>query len=85
MTRLHVALSLCLVVCLVFGSLITPRAIALSLNHEIIAAHEHDDDDVDQTQGTDSTGLQFRVSEGAGQAVFGGRGYKHAAPRSKVG
>ena len=50
MTRLHVALSLSLVVCLVVGCLITPRVTALSLN------------DVDQDD-TDKPGLQFRVSE----------------------
>ncbi|HEX7774496.1 MAG TPA: Ig-like domain-containing protein, partial [Pyrinomonadaceae bacterium] len=48
MTRLHVALSLSLVVCLVAGCLIAPRVTALSL----------DQDD------TDKPGLQFRVSEG---------------------
>ena len=52
MTRLHVALSLSLVVCLVAGCLITPRVTALSLNQEIV----NQDD-------TDKRGLQFRVSE----------------------
>ena len=57
MTRLHVALSLSLVVCLVAGCLITPRVTPLSLNHEISL------NDVDQDD-TDRNGLQFRVSEG---------------------
>ena len=51
MARLHVALSLSLVVCLVVGCLITPRVTALSLNHYV-----NQDD-------TDKRGLQFRVSE----------------------
>lgn len=67
MTRLHVALSLSLVVCLVFGSLITPRVIALSLSQEIIAAQNGNPNDVDQADDTDKPGLQFRVSEGTGQ------------------
>ncbi|HSE20531.1 MAG TPA: alpha-2-macroglobulin family protein [Pyrinomonadaceae bacterium] len=67
MLRLHVALSLFLVVCLVFGSLITPRVIALNLNHEINDAQKDNANDVDAVQDTNSTGLQFRVSESAGQ------------------
>src|SRR5512145_812175 len=63
MTRLHVALSLSLVVCLVVGCLITPRVTALSLNHKIIVTPN----DVDQAEDTNSSGLQFRVSEGTGQ------------------
>ena len=67
MTRLHIVLSLCLVVCLVFGSLISPRVSAFSLNHEIIVTHNSDANDVGPTQDTESTGLQFRVSLGAAQ------------------
>jgi uncharacterized protein YfaS (alpha-2-macroglobulin family) len=67
MLRLHVALSLFLVVCLVFASLITPRVIALNLNHEINDAQKDNANDVDAVQDTNSTGLQFRVSESAGQ------------------
>jgi uncharacterized protein YfaS (alpha-2-macroglobulin family) len=66
MTRLHVALSLSLVVCLVASCLITPRVTALSLNHEI-AAKNGNGNNVDQADDTDKPGLQFRVSEGTGQ------------------
>ena len=66
MTRLHVALSLSLVVCLVVGSVITPRAIAFSLNHETIVARNGNPKDVAQDD-TDKPGLNFRVSEGVGQ------------------
>lgn len=59
MTRLHVALSLSLVVCLVAGCLITPRVTALGLNDEISPNNVAQDDD-----DTDRNGLQFRVSEG---------------------
>jgi len=57
MTRLHVALSLSLVVCLVASCLITPRVTALSLNDEISPNNVEQDDAV-------MNGLQFRVSEG---------------------
>lgn len=67
MTRLHVALSLSLVVCLVVGSLITPRAIAFSLNHGTRAARNDPPTDVNQLDDTDKPGLSFRVSEGVGQ------------------
>src|SRR5687767_5060506 len=67
MTRLHVALSLSLVVCLVVGCLITPGVTALSLNHEISAAEYGTANDVDHSDDTDKPGLQFRVSEGTGQ------------------
>lgn len=52
MTRLHVALSLTLLVCLAVGCLITPRVAALN--------------DIDQADDT-TRGLQFRVSERTGQ------------------
>ncbi len=61
MTRLQVALSMSLVVCLVVGCLVTSRVTAVSLSKEIIA------NDVDQEDDTDKPGLQFRVSEGTGQ------------------
>ena len=67
MTRLHVALSLSLVVCLVAGCLITPRVTALSLNHKTIASPNRNPNEVDQAQDTDPPGLQFRVSERTGQ------------------
>ena len=67
MTRLHVALSLSIVVCIVVGCIITPRVTALSLNHEIIASPNRNPNDVDQAQDTNPPGLQFRVSEGTGQ------------------
>src|SRR4030095_10893400 len=66
MTRLHVALSLSLVVCPVASCLITPRVTALSLNHEF-AAKNGNANNVDQADDTDKPGLQFRVSEGTGQ------------------
>ena len=65
MLRLHVALSLFVVVCLVFGSLITPRVIALDLDPEII--QNDNPNNVDEPQDTNATGLQFRVSEGPSQ------------------
>ena len=65
MLRLHVALSLFVVVCLVFGSLITPRVIALNLDPEII--QNDNPNNVDEPQDTNATGLQFRVSEGPSQ------------------
>jgi hypothetical protein len=67
MTRLRVALSLSLVVCLIVGCLITPRISALSWNHETIAARNGKPNDVDQADDTDEPGLKFRVREGAGQ------------------
>lgn len=67
MSRLHVALSLSLVVCLVVGCLTTPRVTALSLNDEIIATRNGEPRDVDQEDDTGKPGLQFRVSEGTGQ------------------
>jgi hypothetical protein len=67
MTRLHVALSLSLVVCLIVGCLITPGVTALSLNQKIIAAESGDANDVDPADDTDKRGLQFRVREGTGQ------------------
>jgi hypothetical protein len=68
MTRLRVALSLSLVVCLVAGCLITPRVTAFGLNKEIIAADNGNANDIDQADDTDKPGLQFRVSEGTGQS-----------------
>ena len=66
MTRLHVALCLSLVVCLVVGCLITPRVTALSLNKKIIAENGNAND-IDPADDTDQRGLQFRVSEATGQ------------------
>ena len=67
MTRLHVALSLSLVVCLVVGSVITPRVIASTLKHETIVARNGNPNDVDRVDDTGKPGLSFRVSEAAGQ------------------
>ena len=57
MSRLHVALCLSLLVCLVGGCLITSRVTAISLNAN----------GIDQADDTNKRGLQFRVSEGTGQ------------------
>src|SRR5678815_2633564 len=85
MLRLHVALSLALVVCLVFGSLITPRVIALSFNREITDAQKDNANDVDEAQDTNSTGLQFRVSEGASQPeAREKKGLPTTTPLSKI-